>query len=230
MKHLESFLTLSKVQFLHSYLLTRMDGSYAVIRMFQGTSLSIILDIHRVPFIRFSKTFAPNMRLGWITCNALFMKKLEILIDNSTQHPSGLGQSLMSEVFGENGWGMNGYLLWVWGVRNEYERRRNLFMEVFQREISTTGYASTALPSAGMFFWVKVLLDRHKRFTLLNATSNGQKTNCKVLMDELFRKCVDNGVLIMPGTLFAMQATDGYERKTTDDHILDVGGFHIGMR
>lgn len=35
---------------------------------------------------------------------------------------------------------------------NKKERRRNLFMEVSQREISTTGYTSTILPSAGTFF------------------------------------------------------------------------------
>lgn len=156
------------------------------------------------------------------------MNKLEILIDNSTQHPNGLGQSLMSEVLGEKGWGINGYLLWVWGVRNEYERRRNFFMEVFRREVFTTGYASATLPTSGMFFWVKVHIERHKRFVSSNSGGLASpRTNCKELLEELFKKCLQNNLLVMPGALFAMQVTDGYKNEEANDHILDVSLFSL---
>ncbi|KAF8511135.1 L-tyrosine:2-oxoglutarate aminotransferase [Hysterangium stoloniferum] len=177
-----------------------------------------------------SKTFAPNMRLGWITTNALFCRKLEILTDNSTQHPHGLGQSLLSEILAPTGWGTEGYLLWVWGLRNEYERKRNIFFQTFKNEIGENGHASTKLPIAGMFFWIKIHILDHSRFKIVGSPSeHGPKTNTKELLDELFTKCVNNGVLVMPGALFAMQATDGFVNASSarEEHILDRPYFRM---
>lgn len=175
--------------------------------------------------IRVSKTIAPNMRLGWITSNPLFSRKLEILTDNSTQHPHGLGQSFLAEILAPSGWGLNGYCRWLLGLRNEYQRKRNLFFEIFQREVGEGGFASTNLPIAGMMFWIRIDVARHPRFTLSNPVpKTGPKTNTKELLDELFKMCFNGGILIMPGVLFAMRPTDGSiaEQASSVDHVLDV--------
>lgn len=169
---------------------------------------------------RVSKTFAPNMRLGWITSNQMFCRKLEILSDNSTQHPHGLGQSLMAEVLAPTGWGIDGYIRWVWALHNEYERRRNLFFEIFQREVWGKGYATATLPVAGMFFWIKINIAQHPRFKVSDPLPEfGRCTNTKELLDELFQACVKKGVLVMPGALFAIQPLPS---TPSADHILDV--------
>ena len=165
------------------------------------------------------------MRLGWITCNSLFSRKLEILTDNSTQHPHGLGQSLMAEILAPSGWGMNGYFRWLWGLRNEYERKRNFFFKTFQREIGVHGFASTNLPIAGMFFFIKIHVTRHPRFVQTDPMpQKGLKTNTRELLEELFNICFNNSLLIMPGVLFALQPTDPSvaEQASSEDHILDV--------
>jgi aromatic amino acid aminotransferase I / 2-aminoadipate transaminase len=165
------------------------------------------------------------MRLGWITSNQLFSRKLEILTDNSTQHPHGLGQSLMAEILAPSGWGMDGYFRWLWGLRNEYERRRNLFFEIFQREVGDHGLASTKLPIAGMFFFVRIHVAKHPRFIQTHPMpQTGPKTNTRELLDELFKMCFNHSLLIMPGVLFAMQPTDTSiaEQASSTNHILDV--------
>lgn len=166
------------------------------------------------------------MRLGWITSSPLFSRKLEILTDNSTQHPHGLGQSLMAEILAPSGWGINGYFRWLWGLRNEYERRRNLFFEIFQREVGRDGFASTNLPISGMFFWIKIHVTKHPRFQVQTEPilQTGPKTNTKALLDELFKICFNNGLLVMPGVLFVMQPTDNSiaEQAPSENHILDV--------
>ncbi|KAF8590039.1 L-tyrosine:2-oxoglutarate aminotransferase [Ramaria rubella] len=186
--------------------------------------LSLDVDGRVVRVDSVSKIIAPNMRLGWITCNPLFSRKLEILTDNSTQHPHGLGQSFMAEILAPTGWGMDGYFRWVWGLRNEYQRRRNLFFEIFQREIGVHGFASTKLPIAGMFFWIRIHIENHPRFLLTDPLpQTGPKTNTKELLDEIFKSCYNSGLLVMPGGLFAMQPTDKSiaDMISSEDHITD---------
>jgi aromatic amino acid aminotransferase I / 2-aminoadipate transaminase len=194
------------------------------VRLLVGLRQPVLSEIS--PGVRVSKIFAPNMRLGWITCNSLFSRKLEILTDNSTQHPHGLGQLLMAEILAPSGWGISGFSRWLWGLRNEYERRRNLFFEIFQREIGNHGFASTNLPIAGMFFWIKIHITKHPRFQVQTDPMplTGPKTNTKELLDELFKICFSNSLLIMPGALFAMQPTDISiaEQASSENHILDV--------
>lgn len=106
----------------------------------------------------------------------------------------------------------------------EYARPQDLFFKLF-REIRTKGYASTQLPVAGMFFWIKIHIERHPRYVVTSpAPQTGCNTNTAELMDELFKSFFKEGVLITPGVLFAMQTTDKSvpEQVSSENHILDL--------
>ncbi|KLO10424.1 PLP-dependent transferase [Schizopora paradoxa] len=172
----------------------------------------------------FSKIIVPGMRLGWITCNAFFSRKLEILTDSSTQHPHGFGQALIAEMLGPQGWGFDGYFRWIDSLCADYQRRRDLFIDIFNREMKGKPYASVDKPSAGMFMWIEVVFHLHPRF--VDEESNA------ALNEELFERIFESGVVVMPAKTFAVgsgsktgnQATKkvNYLRATfagTDDQI-----------
>ncbi|KDQ61059.1 hypothetical protein JAAARDRAFT_55779 [Jaapia argillacea MUCL 33604] len=145
-----------------------------------------------------SKILAPGMRLGWITCNPFFAEKLEMLTDSSTQHPHGLGQVFVAEMLAETGWGMDGFIRWVKSLCDEYQRRRDFFIDTFRREIGDCGFASAEVPEAGMFIWVRVHLECHTRY------QSGDDDNTIVLMQELFQNLFEAGLVLMPATTFAI--------------------------
>ena len=189
----------------------------------------------------FSKILAPGMRLGTITCSPLFHRYLIELTDNSTQQPAGFGQLFITELLGEEGWTLAGFAQWVKSLSQEYERRRNFLLDLFETKIASTGYASVCTPQAGMFVWVRVNLEKHPRYTVKNKGKNVPKTNCVELIQEvstsrcprhrsrahilyqLFVKCMDNGLAIMPAPIFLVtedpKATAG---PGGDDNLLDV--------
>lgn len=144
----------------------------------------------------FSKIIVPGMRLGWITCNAMFSRKLEILTDSSTQHPHGFGQVFIAEILGPQGWGFDGYFKWIDGLCINYQQRRDLFLEVFTREMMGRPYASLRKPSAGMFMWIDIALHLHPRFV--------DEDSIATLNEELFERIFESGVVVMPAKTFAV--------------------------
>ena len=159
------------------------------------------------------------MRLGWVTTSELFAEKLDMLTDSSSQHPHGIGQAFVAELLGSQGWGADGFMKWVATLCHEYERRRNLFMHVFEREVAT-GLASAEVPRSGMFVWIKINLDRHPRYSEDSKLLGGPVSNTAELMDELFRKLLDCGLVMMPASTFAIANRSGCVQP--DSHIDDV--------
>ncbi len=176
----------------------------------------------------FSKIMAPGMRLGWITSNFLFHEALVTLTDSSTHHPHAFGQIFITEMLSKNGWNISGFDRWVRSLRDEYKRRRDFFVNAFYGEFAPTGYASAELPEAGMFVWMKIHLKKHPRFRILKNegdSSPGPRTNTKELMEELFERCLDGGVVVMPASVFLVPEAI----KTTDkDCIEDVSNLNHG--
>ncbi|OBZ66349.1 hypothetical protein A0H81_13657 [Grifola frondosa] len=190
--------------------------STAIVKPFIPSFLTLDVDGRVMRIDSFSKVMAPGMRLGWITCNPLFYEHLVSYTDSSTQHPHAFGQILVTELLSEAGWQLQGFDKWVRSLCKEYQRRRDFFLELFAREVSKDGFATAAVPEAGMFVWIKVNLEKHPRYK--NAITNGTsaRTNTIQLMDELFKKSLDAGLVIMPASIFAIRT----DSKHSDDEEL----------
>ncbi|KAI8982830.1 L-tyrosine:2-oxoglutarate aminotransferase [Trametes punicea] len=183
---------------------------------FVPSFLSLDTDGRVLRIDSFSKIMAPGMRLGWITSSALFHELLITYTDSSTMHPHGFGQMLITEMLhGPNGWHLDGFDRWVRSLRAEYHRRRGFFLELFQREVAPTGFARASPPEAGMFVWMRIELEKHPRYRAdlrsLSRDPKAPRTNVKELMEELFERCLDGGLVIMPASVFALSADPKYD-------------------
>ena len=152
----------------------------------------------------------PGMRLGWITSSQFFHEHLVTLNDCSTQHPHGFGQIFVSEMLSSSGWQLDGFDRWTRSLRREYQRRRDVFLEHFEEEVASTGYASAERPQAGMFVWIDVHIRYHPRYRcdVRDTLKSPTRTNVPELMDELFEQCLDAGLVVMPGSIFVAPASE----------------------
>ncbi|THH29080.1 hypothetical protein EUX98_g5108 [Antrodiella citrinella] len=170
--------------------------------------LSMDIDGRVMRVDSFSKIMAPGMRLGWITSNPLFHESLVHMTDSSTHHPHAFGQIFITEMLSQAGWQISGFDRWVRSLRLEYQRRRDVFMRAFLRDVASTGLASADFPEAGMFVWIKVDIERHPRYrTGVQTEGSLAKTNVAQLMEELFERCLDGGLVVMPASIFVTPAS-----------------------
>ncbi|KAI1790049.1 L-tyrosine:2-oxoglutarate aminotransferase [Ganoderma leucocontextum] len=199
---------------------------------FPTSFLSLDVDGRVIRIDSFSKVLAPGLRLGYITTAPLFRPHLINLIDFSTQNPSGLPQVLLTQLLGPTGWQLAGFDRWVRSLRHDYQRRRDHFLALFERHVASTGWARADMPEAGMFFWVRVSVERHPRFhtratdtdvePALSGGGGGRpravaRTNAKALMEELFEACVAAGLLVCPATIFVLPTGCTFERESIHD-------------
>lgn len=147
-----------------------------------------------------------------------------MLTDSSTQHPHGLGQAFVAEMLGPKGWQLGGFMKWVSSLCDDYQRRRNLFLDVFRREIGDSGLASAETPSAGMFIWIKIHFERHHRRQagLGSVAQVEHTTSVEHLADELFRKLFDSGLIVMPAKTFAIMGENSGTAEGTPIHEVSV--------
>ncbi|PIL29353.1 hypothetical protein GSI_09404 [Ganoderma sinense ZZ0214-1] len=194
---------------------------------FPTSFLSLDVDGRVIRIDSFSKVLAPGLRLGYITTAPLFRPHLVNLIDFSTQNPSGLPQVLLTQLLGPGGWTLAGFDRWVRSLRHDYQRRRDHFLALFETHVASTGWAVADVPEAGMFFWVRVFVERHPRFhasapcTDANG-SGGQarvvaRSNAKEFMAELFEACVAAGLLVCPATIFVLPTDGTFDSESIDD-------------
>ncbi|KAG1880859.1 pyridoxal phosphate-dependent transferase [Suillus subluteus] len=195
----------------------------AIAEVLPRSFLSMDYDGRVMRLDSFSKIVAPGMRLGWVTSNSFFAEKLDMLTDSSSQHPHGMGQAFISELLGSGGWGVDGFMKWILSLCNEYQRRRDLFMDVFRQKVAISGFATAEVPQSGMFVWIKINLEHHARFSTSQTPTvpGGPTTNTADLMDELFRKLLNSGLVMMPASTFAIVDRTG----TTGSHINDRVNF-----
>lgn len=127
-----------------------------------------------------------------------------------------------------NKWTFDGYIRWLRGIKAHYRMRRDWICDAFHdnfhlefdgsgvlemfdglgrgvtcydksRGEKPTPLVSFIPPTAGMFVWLAVHIDRHPDFAMLER--KGEDATA-VLMDKLWRLLADHLVLFAPGFAF----------------------------
>lgn len=113
-------------------------------------------------------------------------------VDIETQQfPSGLSQVILHRLLDEQ-WGHAGYLDWLIDLRMQYTKRRDVLMAACEEHLPKE-VASWTPPAAGMFHWINLKVEKHPRFGALGV---------KEIEDEVFKKAVEEKVLVVPGSFF----------------------------
>lgn len=161
--------------------------------------LSIDVDGRVLRLDTFSKTVAPGCRLGWITAQPAVVEKVQLITETGTQQPSGFVQSLIAELLlgpsahGDpgkggskdgSGWGIDGWVRWLEGLRGNYERRMQIMAKILDegqfliqeslrrssispsdadeyQVLHKTQLYDFAYPMAGMFLWLRAHFETH---------------------------------------------------------------------
>ncbi|KAK6906722.1 hypothetical protein I203_100709 [Kwoniella mangroviensis CBS 8507] len=137
----------------------KVFNEYAGVRSF----LSRDVDGRVIRIDTFSKVFGPGVRLGWVTANSAFIERLLRIGETTTQVPNGLSQSVLASYLSDKHWGIGGFIRWMWGVRLEYQNKRDYFLDRLN-EYVPTNLVSTVPCGAGMFQWLRVDLTSHPRY------------------------------------------------------------------
>ncbi|KAL7412740.1 pyridoxal phosphate-dependent transferase [Mrakia frigida] len=151
----------------------------------------------------FSKIFAPGLRMGWIVCNEKFAERIYRIAETSTQPPSCLTQSLLASYLSpDHGWGTGGFLRWISGVRTDYQKKRDSFLDSLAK-FAPEEYVSTTHTRGGMFFWLKFAIEKHPRYT---PATGSAPSNVNALTLELFQAFLDEKLVLYPGSGFSIEA------------------------
>eukprot|EP01127_Copromyxa_protea_P016365 TRINITY_DN4843_c0_g1_i1.p1 TRINITY_DN4843_c0_g1~~TRINITY_DN4843_c0_g1_i1.p1 ORF type:complete len:394 (-),score=92.23 TRINITY_DN4843_c0_g1_i1:12-1193(-) len=137
-------------------------------------------------FDSFSKICSSGLRLGYATGPAPLIEKIQLHQQVSALHPSGISQMMLAKLLEH--WGHEGFVRHTQKVKDFYRQKRDELLEALESEI-TPGYATWHVPSAGMFFWIKV-------------------EGIKDTTDLISQKAVHNKVLMVPGRSFQPEGLD----------------------
>jgi DNA-binding transcriptional MocR family regulator len=199
--------------------------------------LSIDVDGRVVRLDTFSKTIAPGCRLGWITAQPAIVERIARITEVSTQQASGFVQVMVAQLLLQQqgspatarkasdgdglGWTLDGWVQWLAGLRDAYERRVHDMCSVLEegRNVAIDKPAAVAAnrrssgldswsiinkvpmyefdwPLAGMFIWIKIRYDTHPLLEIY-----GAEKVCTALWFFLLKKPFL--ILSAPGTMFA---------------------------
>jgi len=132
-----------------------------------------------IRFDTFSKILSSGLRLGWVTGPKFLIERLQLHVQSSLLHASGVSQALVLELLEH--WNEAGWKDHIFRVSSEYKKRRDIFISLAEKHLAEL--AEWIVPSAGMFLWLKLK-------TITNT-------------DDLIRKkAVEKKVLFLPGSDF----------------------------
>jgi DNA-binding transcriptional MocR family regulator len=123
----------------------------------------------------FSKTFAPGLRLGFLTASPDLFDRLVLLKQAVDLHSSRLSQRIICDALTDPGWAARLEQLVAF-----YRDRRDGFEAAMERQLA--GLASWEMPRGGLFFWLRLT----------------HATDTRVLLEE----AIARGVAFMPGEEF----------------------------
>lgn len=148
----------------------------------------------------FSKSLAPGLRLGFLTCSEDLYEPLLFLKQAADLHTSGVSQALVSAQLGTEAY--QNHLTETVGV---YRQMRDDFEHALGMTLAP--YFDWSRPSGGLFFWLTL------------------KSSIELDIVELFEAAVQQGVAFMPGEYFRVPVNPaaglpipGLDRSATAQH------------
>lgn len=183
----------------------------------------------------FSKTLAPGNRLGYFVANPLFTERLLRATEVETQAPSGWSQVIVSNLL--HSWGIDGYLIWLSNLRDQYRSRRDWMCDAISRnfvakEEAKTGSLSVSSkrtgkkifsfipPRAGMFLWAKFYLHNSPQFESLRLRKDIEDPE-QTFSDFVWNELAKALVLVTPGSYYT--PWQGKDKKTTRSRGAEEG-------
>lgn len=154
--------------------------------------LSMDTDGRVIRFDSLSKVLSSGFRLGFVTGNPGFVEQIQIDIQCSELHTSGVSQALVAGLL--ETWGTEGWERHVAETRAFYAERRGKFLALCDKHLK--GLAEWDAPAAGMFVWFR-LLGIEDSFDLISKRAKQEK------------------VLLVPGRDFdPLEGTSPYVRAS----------------
>lgn len=155
--------------------------------------LSMDVDGRVLRMDSFAKVVMPGARMGWVTASEQIIERYIRHAEVASQGPAGLSQVVLHKLL-DSHWGHEGYFQWLMHLRAEYTARRDVIVGACE-EFLPRDVVSWAPPAAGMFQWLRV---RHPD------VGRRQRSAADV-EEEIFRLCIDKGVLVARGSWFAAE-------------------------
>ncbi|WVF68081.1 hypothetical protein IAT40_002844 [Kwoniella sp. CBS 6097] len=221
----------------------KVFNDYAGVKSF----LSRDVDGRVIRIDTFSKVFGPGVRLGWITANSVFVERLLRIggecrrplantnkVETTTQVPNGLSQAVLASYLSDKHWGTGGFIRWMWGVRLEYQQKRDYLLDRLAHFVPED-LVTTVPCGGGMFQWLKVNVAAHPRYRrspVANVSESAIRlgldtvgdepsippgleikhnddsaftSNTEELIDELWNYLIEQGgVVLLPAKVFSV--------------------------
>ncbi|KAI8384034.1 pyridoxal phosphate-dependent transferase [Blakeslea trispora] len=130
-----------------------------------------------------SKILSSGLRLGWITGPKPLIERINMHTMVTNLQPSGVPQAMVYALL--ETWGHSGFFAHVDRVADFYREKRDQFCECLTRHLK--GRAEWAMPTAGMFVWLKLL--------------GGIEDSYDLVMNKVIKE----NVLAIPGLAFMPQ-------------------------
>ncbi|OJD14341.1 hypothetical protein AJ78_05306 [Emergomyces pasteurianus Ep9510] len=155
-----------------------------------------------IRFDSLSKIVSSGMRLGFLTGPTPAVQRVIKITENINLQPASTTQFLALSLFRH--WGFAGFLNHCASAANTYRQKRDAFAAAAERHLK--GRATWDTPTAGMFFWLTLLLPPDTdSFDLLSSTRG-----------------TENGVLAIPGVAFMPNAHKTCQLRASYSLITEV--------
>lgn len=145
--------------------------------------LSLDVDGRVIRFDSMSKLLSSGMRIGVLTGPKPIVDRINLHMQCSVMHASGLSMVFLAKIFEH--WGYVGFLDHAAKTAKFYETKRDMCLAAAERHLK--GLAEWSIPTGGMFLWLKL--------------------NVKDTKSMIEVKAMKRNVLFVPGNVFMIDST-----------------------
>ncbi|KAK3858453.1 hypothetical protein Pcinc_035358 [Petrolisthes cinctipes] len=149
------------------------------IKDYPPSFLSMDTDGRVLRFDSLSKILSSGIRIGFVTGPKPLIQRILLHEQASVLHANSLSQVLVSELL--TLWGEDGFFKHTQSVQEFYFQQRNAMVKAAEQHL--TGLCEWAVPTGGMFLWLKV-------------------NNVPDTWDMILERALKKNVILLPGKAF----------------------------